>query len=170
MGSMLSWDEPRIANNLRGVDARIVERLRAMNPRQLRRFACDAAALALARAGLTEPRITAALEVARLMGTGAEPPAASLAALRADVERLFNALDLKGFQTLEAHEAGRGPSYEDYLAATHRACAAESVLYALRDDPRLAAVTALSVAEWTTPPRVEVEDFVEAADGALRSD
>lgn len=167
---MISWDDPRIVNNLRGVDARIVERLRLMKPSQLRRFACDAAELALARSGLTDQMVTAALEIARLMGTAMEPPAASLASLRLEVERIFNRLDLAGFQTLEAHEAGSGPSYEDYLAATHKACAAEAVLYGLREDPRLAAVTALSVAEWSTPPRVEVEDFLRAAGEALLVD
>lgn len=163
---MIAWDDPLIDNSLRDEDQRLVARLHEMQPHQLRRFACDAAALALERASLDDPAIHAALAVARTIGTPDEPPPAQLAALRAEMEQRFDRLDQIQFDTGEAYEAGLGPTYQDFLAAIHLAVAAETVTCALCEDPREAAVLACTTT-WASPPRVVLEDFLRAADLAL---
>lgn len=158
---------------LKSVGPPVADRVQEMTtPVQLRRFASFCAALAIERAGLTveRPRLEEVLAIVRTVDTDASPPAEELDRLWLEVKAIADRYDLTGFKLLEAHEAGLGPTYKEYLDASHKAQAAESVYCALFENPLLAAVDAMSSARWTTPPRVETEDFLNAADRALAED
>jgi hypothetical protein len=140
---------------LRLVDSDLEARLRKADAGTLRAIARAACEFAVARAGLEDPVLKAALAVLR-SGQRPSPPLAQ------QVEAVVNQLDDHALSIQDAVEVGEAKE-SSYEEAFSRARAASAVQYAFQDDPLMAAADALYEAHAATGDLGSLRDLVSRA-------
>jgi hypothetical protein len=146
-----------VTTRLSSVAADLVERLERQPPARLRRATADAVGLAIARTGLVDPRLDAALTALRDGAFGETPE-------RSGVVQLAGELDETAWDVQDKAEAGE-VTRQAYLAAFAKARAAAPVGFALDSDALNAALESVHETQAAVADLEVVREVVSAALG-----